>query len=301
MSILFAPLKGQAVLVHDCSRLDELQPMPQTPSPIEWTAVLLSEELASLVCRHLNARIVAHVCHTWRNLAQSRSIMTGFQRDVHCARYVGGENPLQAVGVSGEPNDICALAVLDGQVICAADATGVITLWRLSPSGEVGRLLGTLTQHAVVDQLLADGDSLISTGTGGRRSTILVTTLIPGARARLLEGDDKEFATPASDTDIDGGASLAQYVTSVRLPLPFESGNLGFRAALSNGRLYVTPADPIDTMADFEPTIAVWERGTSGLQSPFVAVGVVASGTREFAEALAAWKDRLFSSHPTGI
>jgi hypothetical protein len=333
---LYAPLEGRAVLVHDCTSLDELSSTISSPSSTDWTKVLLSEELAPLVCRHLNARVVLRVCHTWRNLARDNSMAAcQHMRDALCTRHVGASNALQTIcGNFYQTTDISALAVLDGQAICAGDAHGLITLWRLSPIGEVGRKLCTLRHHSYdggagehegrIDQLLVDGDSLISTGceNRGRGSSIWVTTLIKGARRRLLEGDEREFASRAtSDDGDDGGSSSsggggdgeAEYVTSAPLPVPFERGDalcqlasgfsrlMGFRASLANGRLYATPADPIDAMADFETMIAVWGRGACGVQSPFVAAGSVASGTREFATALASWRDLLFSAHPSGI
>ena len=165
-----------------------------------------------------------------------------------------------AVGSAGQ-SDVLAMTIVGSEILCVADARGVINLWRVQPAyidkdggvvfrhGDIGRALGVLPLHyhgygeGSVAALLAEGDLLITVGreARGRGTAVFACSLREEARQLLAEGDAKHIRRmlgEESDADEEEGeeeegvgAGLARavhdasrYLECHLLRLPFEDG-----------------------------------------------------------------------------
>ena len=213
--VVVGALGGRAIVVHDFATNVELASPPPNPttSVLDWALVLQSVELAPLILCHLAHGAASYTCRAWREML--RTVRGQHEHDRGMMRHSGIANPIQCVGAREEEADVRCLAVLGGAALCVGDTSGLIRMWRLTPSGDVGRALGAMRHHQLrsgggeghVEWLGSQGDMLVSTGFdhGGRGSTVWATYLREGARERLEADDEAEFMEEEEEEEANDG------------------------------------------------------------------------------------------------
>lgn len=336
---IIAAVDEAAVLIIDTADRSDPKELGSSTAPpprlVDWSRVLLDLDLAPHILKHVNARVVRSTCRAWRGLEERLLQMGGqYMRDVHLMRTRGETDPVQSVTCPDELPvlDVTSVAHLGGEILCVADASGVITLWRLEPPrGDAGRRLGALYHHhfgagsgRVFSLVPAAAGKVISVGleSGGLGSCCWCIGLREGAKAELERGDELEFMSEEGGGEEEEGVGVGRrrrlepsaLVTCRQLAVPFGTAppQLGFDKlagllAAADGRwLYVTPTDPVDDRADYVPMIGVWEWGgqercPDASEGSFRPVGCVPTRTRQFATAVAAHGGLAFSAHRGGI